>query len=54
MNKSLYSSIEDEFNDAYYENGKVGVAKLYADIQTVNDRLLRDYMTTEEDVYEED
>lgn len=53
MNKSLYSAIEEEFSDAYCEGGKLDVAKLYADIQTLTDRLLRDYMTLEEDSDEE-
>lgn len=48
MNENLYSELSVAFNDAYCDDGGVGVAKLYAAIQLEADRLLRAYIEMKE------
>ena len=48
MNDELYRELSGAFNDAYYDDRKIGIAKLYSAIQLETDRLLRVYMETKE------
>lgn len=54
MNDNLYSELASAFNDAYCDDGGVGVAKLYAAIQIEADRLLRAYMEMKEGYADEE
>lgn len=49
MNTKLYSELANAFSDTYCENGKVGVAKLYAEIMLRADKLLETYLEEESD-----
>ena len=53
MDKELRSLLGEAFNDAYCDNGKIGVAKLYAAIQIETDRLLTIYLESELEEEEE-
>ena len=53
MDNELYSDLSNAFSDTYCEDGKIGIAKLYASIQVEANELLKAYMEIKEEYEDE-